>query len=222
MKIFYFFILIFCSLNSFSNNIADSVIGYETYGNVDEFLFFKDKDYEILYFYSYSCPACYQFSTVFNKWVKTVDNKKIGIKKVPVVFKEHWLYTSKINFISNALKIENIEEEIYKYIHLEKKHIFSNDDILLFFLETYGIEKNKIEPYLENPILLNAVNQGTLIADKFDIPATPYFVVIDKEGNVYRLSHRISKSNLGLISSLKYLTEPNFKEIFNSNIKEEK
>lgn len=218
MNIFYLFFVLIISSPVFSDNAQnhypDSIIGYETYGTTDNFLFFDNKDYEVLYFFSYSCSSCYEFSNVFSNWVKTIDSNKIGVKPIPVVFREHWVFTSKIYFISNSLGLKDIDNKIFSYIHNNKKYIISDNDILLFFKTIYDIDKDKIEPYLNNPILINAIEQGTLIADKFDIPATPYFVVIDKNKNVFRLSHRISKSDLGLISSLNYLINPNFKALF--------
>lgn len=217
------FILLFFS-NTYANNIdsydisnsSNSMkIAYKNFGKLDSFLFKKNqnKQYEILYFFSYSCSACYKFHSVENGF-KTLISKRddIEFREIPVKFYDHWLYTSKIFFIANALNLNNINTNIYKRIHEDKKFIISDEDILKYFYEEHELDEIQVSNYLNNPILLNATDQAMALADKFNIPSTPFFLVIDKNFNVYEVSHKYSNTDLGVIATLNYLINPEFKK----------
>lgn len=213
IKIILIISLIFASVNSFSQDVN---IRFEEFGKTDKFVFGDNdkKDFEVLYFFSYSCPACYELNEVTMGWKKfNVDNSdNIEFRKIPVIFKDYWLFTSKAFFIANGLNLE-IDNKIYNYFHKEKKFIVDDESLIKFFKDEFNIDKSKIMPFLKSPSLLKATAQAMVVADEFQIMGTPSFVVIDKEKNVYKVNKSLVKSKLELISTLTYLVKPKLRNI---------
>jgi thiol-disulfide isomerase/thioredoxin len=213
IKIIFAIGLIFTSTISFSQNVN---INFEEFGKVDSFVFGDNdqKDFEVLYFFSYSCQACYELNETTMGWKKSnIDNSdNIEFRKIPVIFKDYWVFTSKAFFIANGLNLD-IDDNIYNYFHKEKKFIIDDESLIKFFKEQFNVEKSKIIPFLKSPSLLKATSQAMLVADKFEIMGTPSFVIIDKEKNVYKVNKGLVNNNLELISTLTYLVKPKLRNI---------
>lgn len=213
MKLFITLILIFLASLSFSQEIK---ITYEEFGKTERFVFSDNdsKDFEVLYFFSYSCPACYDFKDVVSQWKEfNIDNSKnIDFRKVPVIFQDHWLFTSKAFFIANGLKLD-IDDAIYTYFHEKNKFIVDDETLIEFFQNEFNIERSNLMSFLKSPSLIKATTQSMKIADNFEIMGTPSFVIIDKEKNVYKVNKSVVNSKLELISTLTYLVKPELRKI---------
>lgn len=212
-KILFVFFTLFMSSLSISQEIK---ISYEELGKTDAFVFGEKpgKEFEVLYFFSYSCPACYSSNDLINGWKKSnIDNSSnIEFRPIPVVFQDHWLFTSKAFFIANGLKID-IKDKIYDYFHKQKKFIVDDETLIQFFKSEFSIDKSKITPFLKSSALLKSASQAMLIADDFKIMGTPSFVIIDKDKNVYKVDKSLISSHLELISTLTFLVKPELREL---------
>jgi thiol-disulfide isomerase/thioredoxin len=212
-KIIFAIGLILSSTISFAQDVN---ITYENFGKIESFVFGDDdkKDFEVLYFFSYSCSACYELNETTMGWKKSnVDNSdNIEFRKIPVIFKDYWVFTSKAFFIANGLNLK-IDDNIYNYFHKDKKFIIDDESLIKFFKDQFNVDKSKIMPFLKSPSLLKATSQAMLVADKFEIMGTPSFVVIDKEKNVYKVNKGLVSNNLELISTLTYLVKPKLRKI---------
>lgn len=212
-------IMVSISSISYSNELPPSVIAYENFGQIDNFIFGEDdnKKFEVLYFFSYSCSACYSFKEVVKGWSDSNIDSSIKFKKIPVIFKDYWAATSKLFFIANGLKI-NIDDTVYDYFHKEKKFIIDDESIIKYFSDVHKIESIKVEPYINSHSVQNAMDQAMLLADKFEILGTPSFVVIDENKKVYKVSHKHSKSDLGVVATLTYLVKPELRKLLTGEI----
>jgi thiol-disulfide isomerase/thioredoxin len=194
---------------------VDGKIAYEELGTLsDGFLFSNSEntDFEVLYFFSYSCPSCFRFSPILEEWKDNNIKDNISFRSVPVTFQEYWRATAKAFFIGNLLNIET--DSIYDYHHVDRNFIIADQDVVRYFVEQHGFSEDELTPYIKSSEVENAIDQAMNIADQFEIPATPFFVVIDNESNVYRVSHRTSNTDLGVVLSLTYLTKPELRPIF--------
>lgn len=186
--------------------IANSIqIGFEN--SIDTEFVFDEKDninYQVIYFFSYGCPHCYNFKKYLEEWNK---NKKedVNIHYVPVTFQKGWENLAKGYLISKELKLNNFDNNIFNYIHRDENRINNMEDLRDFFNEIYNIESS-IFNTLYNSIEVNMkIEEINKITDDFNIMGTPSLLLITKKGHSYLTSPSISQGDLSMIFTMEYL-----------------
>ncbi len=185
---------------------ADSInIKYEEKENRN--FVFNEKEninYEVLYFFSYSCPHCYEFKEYLNEWKKQKKDD-VSYHPIPVSFQDNWEITSKAYVIAKQLKLNNFDNNIFERIHKNGYKMRKMEDLRDFFLEEYSIETsvfNSIYNSLETSIQLEEFDR---LSDELEVMATPTLVLITKEGRVFLTSPSIANGQSNSIFSIEYL-----------------
>lgn len=90
---------------------------------------------QVLFFFSYGCPACARFDPYFEKWVKTININTV-IYRIPVSFKEEWLSLAKLYYMTQYLKPkDNIDEKIFEAIHNKDMRLWLQPEMVKFLIE---------------------------------------------------------------------------------------
>lgn len=168
---------------------------------------FNEKDhigYEVLYFYSYSCPHCYEFKDYLNEWKKQKGDD-VSLHYIPVTFQDNWDITAKAYIIARQLKLNNFDRTIYDRIHKKGYKITSMEDLRDFFYEEYSINTsvfNSLYNGLETNMQIEKFNKLT---DDLEIMATPSLVLITRDGRTFLTSPSIANGQANAIFSIEYL-----------------
>jgi len=190
---------------SYKQMAKNVVIGYDM--KEDRSFVFSEKNnvnYQVLYFFSYGCPHCYEFKAYFNEW-KKLAKEDVSVHYIPVSFQSGWENLSKGFIIANELRLNNFEENIYEYIHKNKYTIANMDDLRSFFQEFYNVETSVFNA-LYNSIETNMkIEEYNKITDDFEIMGTPNIVLITKENKVYLTSPERAENELNTIVTLELL-----------------
>lgn len=180
-------------------------IDYET--KKDSSFLFDEKDsinYEVLYFFSYSCPHCYEFKEYKNEWLKQKKDD-VSFHYIPVSFQDHWDVTAKGFIIAEQLNLNNFEKTIYDRINRKGYKINTMEDLRDFMSEEYSIESsvfNSLYNSLDTEIQLE---KYTKITDQLEVMGTPSIVLITKNKQVYLTSPTIAKGAGNAIFSTEFL-----------------
>lgn len=208
MKIKVFFLTLICFFNIYSLEInpKDINVNYEVVEKIEQKIYKKENEIEILYFFSYSCGSCYHFKPYIEQW-KKIKNENVKFIPIPVDFRESWEETSKSYHIAKSLNLNLLEFEdtIYRYIHEDRKRIFFKEDLFEFFNKKFNIQENDFNKIYNSISLRIKQNKERELTDYLEIMGTPSFVVLTNNGN-YFTNISLTGDPLSTIVTLEYLT----------------
>lgn len=186
--------------------IADNiVIGYNV--KQDHEFIFPEKEsvnYEVIYFFSYGCPHCFEYKPYFQEW-KNYKKDDVSVHYVPVSFQKGWENLAKAYIIADELKLKDFDNTIFEHIHKNKYRIANMSDLRDFFAEFYNVETNVFN-LLYNSMETNAkIERYNKLADDFEIMGTPNVLLITKENQVYLTSPSKANNELNSVVTIEFL-----------------
>ncbi len=97
---------------------------------------------EVIEFFWYGCPHCYEFEPTLEAWVKK-QGDNIVFKRVPVAFRDDFLPHSKMYYALYALGLaEKVTPAVFNAIHKQKNYLLT-PQAQADFLATQGVDKKK-------------------------------------------------------------------------------
>lgn len=132
---------------------------------------------EIKEFFSYYCIHCYRFEAV------AAAMKEAYPKEFE---KSHIVSHPTLRLMARGMvaaklfkKEEPISQAFYERIHDQKKQITTEEDLKAIF-HVHGIEAEKFEKAMRHPLVEKQVNEMERNMNKYNINATPTFIVNGK------------------------------------------
>lgn len=168
---------------------------------------FDEKDttnYEVLYFFSYSCPHCYEFKDYKNEWMKQ-KKEDVAFHAIPVSFNDNWDITAKGHIIAEQLKLNNFEKTIYDRINKKGYKINTMENLRDFMSEEYSVDTSVFNSLYNSLDTELKLQQYTKITDDLEVMGTPSIVLITKSNQVYLTSPSIAKGAGNAIFSTEFL-----------------
>lgn len=99
---------------------------------------------EVLEFFWYGCPHCYQFEPVLSKWVKNRP-ANVNFIRVPAPLNPNWMVHTKAYYALELMgKGEAFHGDLFHAMH-EKKMRLNTPSAIADFLATKGVDKKAFE-----------------------------------------------------------------------------
>ena len=159
----------------------------------------RDQRGEILIFFKYTCPACYQLHPFIEAWQSTLDDS-IVVKKVPVFqpgFYSNAYYAADILDLDDGFHLA-----VYQAIHQTKQPLRSIDEFARL-ASLYGVDEERFLNTANSFSVNIKASQAMKTAGQAQIPGTPYILVNGK----YLLSGRMLGSNERMLEVAEYLVK---------------
>lgn len=151
---------------------------------------------EVLEFFWYGCPHCYQFEPVLSNWLKTKPNN-VEFVRVPAVFRPEWKVHARTYYALQAMGVgEKYHTDIFHAIHKDKKNIFSFD-AMTDFLVSKGVNKEEFEAAYNSFAIDGQVRKAIKKIKAYAITGVPAmgvngkYLVGGKEAGTYENKLRI-------------------------------
>jgi protein-disulfide isomerase len=142
---------------------------------------------QLLYFFSYGCPACARFDPDFEKWINMHKNKKLVIHKLPVAFKEEWINLAKLYYVMKALDPkETLNDKIFKAIHDKNLQLRQIPIMKQFFIDA-GYSGDDFEKAINSFSVNLEVKKSKQLSVAYSITQTPT-IIINGFTNSYKLN----------------------------------
>lgn len=152
---------------------------------------------EVLVFFKYTCPACYQLHPYIESWESTLDDGVV-VRRIPVFQPDIY---SKAFYAADLFNLDDaFHEAVYQQIHLRRQPLRSLEEFAQL-ASGYGGDEARFISTANSFVVDMKVNQGNKIAAQARVPGTPYMVVNGK----YLLSGRMAGSNEGMLKVADYL-----------------
>ena len=134
------------------------------------------KGVEVLEFFNYACPHCYEFEPHLKMWLKNKP-KNVEFRYVPAVFNERMIPLAKIYYaLEEMALLEKLHDKVYFAIHQQQLNL-TDRAILLKWLGEQAVDTKKFEAVFDSFSVNNKVQRASLMTRNYHIPGTPYVII---------------------------------------------
>jgi protein dithiol oxidoreductase (disulfide-forming) len=134
---------------------------------------------EVLEFFNYACPHCYEFEPTLKSWIA---KKPAGaeFRYVPAIFNERMIPLAKLYYTLEEMQLlPTLHDKVYQAIH-EKNQALDDRAVLLKWIEAQGVDSKKFQAVYDSFSVGNKVQRAEQLTRSFKVPGTPYVVVNGK------------------------------------------
>lgn len=135
------------------------------------------KGVEVLEFFNYACPHCYEFEPVLKAWLKNKP-KDVEFRYVPAVFNERMLPLAKLYYTLEQMGLlDTMHDKVYVAIHQQGQELTDRDSILKWIGKQQGVDAKKFESTFDSFSIDGKAQRSAQLTRNYRIPGTPYVVV---------------------------------------------
>ncbi len=134
---------------------------------------------EVLEFFWYRCPHCFQLEPALEKWLKTLP-KDAQIRRVPAVFRDDWLPGAKLyHTLEQMGLLGKLHNKVFNAYHIENVNL--NDPAVLgAWIARQGVDRKQFEALYNSFAIQSKAMQGGRLATTYEIRGVPNFVIDGK------------------------------------------
>jgi thiol:disulfide interchange protein DsbA len=134
------------------------------------------KGVEVLEFFNYACPHCYEFEPNLKTWLKNKP-KNAEFRYVPAVFNERMIPLAKIYYALEEMGLlEKLHDKVYYAIHQQQLNLIERA-ILLKWMGEQAVDTKKFEATFDSFSVNNKVQRAAQMTRNYHIPGTPYLII---------------------------------------------
>lgn len=164
---------------------------------------------EVIEFFWYGCPHCYDFEPELNAWLKR-QPKDVTFRKVPVAFRDDLMPHSQLFYALEAMgKGEALNDKVMYAIHKENKRLMTENEIADWVV-SQGIDRNTFLASYRSFAVVSKARAARQMADAYRINGVPTVVMQGR----YVTSPSIAGSKAKAITVMDFLEQKIRKEKF--------
>jgi thiol:disulfide interchange protein DsbA len=157
---------------------------------------------EVIEFFWYGCPHCYDFEPELISWVKR-QPKDVVFKRVPVAFRDDFMPHSQLFYTLEALgKGDALHEKVMYAMHKENKRLLTESEIA-DWAAAQGIDRNTFLATYRSFAVTSKARAARQLADAYRIDGVPTMVMQGK----YVTSPSIAGTKAKAIGVMDFLEE---------------
>ncbi|MHB1051872.1 MAG: thiol:disulfide interchange protein DsbA/DsbL [Thiobacillus sp.] len=155
---------------------------------------------EVLEFFWYRCPHCFQLEPAINTWLKTLP-KDAQVRRVPAVFRDDWAPAAKTYYTLEQMGLlDRLHNKVFDAYHIENINL--NDPAVLGgWVKKQGVDRKKFEAIYNAFSTQSKTLQGGKLAAAYAITGVPAFIIDGK----YTTSMSMAQSESRLFEILDQL-----------------
>lgn len=160
------------------------------------------KKVEVIEFFWYGCPHCFDFEPTLAKWVKTLP-KNVEFIRQPAVFSDLWGKHAKAYYTAEALGVvDKVHQDFFDAIQIKKEHLETEEQLAKFFA-AHGVSEADFKAAYGSFLVDTKVRQASQLAAKYGITGVPAIVINGK----YKTSGPVAGSHEKMIEVMNRLIE---------------
>lgn len=134
------------------------------------------KRIEVLEFFWYGCPHCFNLEGDLAAWKKTLA-KDVYFRRMPASGPAHWVPLAKAYFAAEALGVtEKLHVDMFNAIHLSGMNL-NERETLLKFVEQYGVNRKQYAAAYDSPAVQAKVKQAQELGAKAGVDSVPTLII---------------------------------------------
>jgi len=164
---------------------------------------------EVIEFFWYGCPHCYDFEPELNAWLKR-QPKDVIFRKVPVAFRDDLMPHSQLFYALEAMgKGDALNDKVMYAMHKENKRLMTENEIA-DWVTTQGIDRNTFLATYRSFAVVSKARAARQMADTYRIDGVPTVVMQGR----YVTSPSIAGTKAKAISVMEHLEQKIRKDKF--------
>lgn len=134
---------------------------------------------EVMELFWYGCPHCFRFEPYVKGWLKKKSDD-IVFRRVPAMLSPKWESHTRAYYAAEVMGVlDKLHEPLFIALHVEKKRIFKEQDIL-DFAASVGIDREQFAKTYNSFAVSAKVQQSKKLTEAFNITGVPSIVVNGK------------------------------------------
>jgi thiol:disulfide interchange protein DsbA len=162
---------------------------------------------EVIEFFWYGCPHCYDFEPELSSWVKR-QPKDVTFRRVPVAFRDDFMPHSQLFYALEAMgKGDAMNEKVMYAMHKENKRLMTENEIA-DWIASQGIDRNTFLAAYRSFAVVSKARAARQMAESYRIDGVPTIVMQGR----YVTSPSIAGTKGKAIAVMDYLEQKIHKE----------
>jgi thiol:disulfide interchange protein DsbA len=157
---------------------------------------------EVLEFFYYGCPICYEFQPHLSRWVAQAPDY-VSLQRIPVLSSENWEPFAKLYYTLDIVgEVKRLHWPVYDNFHFDG--VKMNDvKVMIERVSRNGVDKDKFISTLDSDEVAARLEQSRTLVRTYEVRAVPTVVVDGK----YLTSARLAGGTRQLAQVLDYLVK---------------
>ncbi len=155
---------------------------------------------EVIEFFWYGCPHCYQFEPILEKWHSNMPDN-VNFIRQPAVFNKVWGQHAKAYFTAEVLGVvDKVHADLFYAIQVNQQPLANEADLAKFFV-TQGVDEAAFHDAYNSFIVDTKMRQAKSMGPRYGITGVPAIVVNGK----YLVNGKTAGSHEGMIKVINEL-----------------
>ena len=134
------------------------------------------KRVEVIEFFYYGCPHCYNLQPSLKSWLKTAP-KDIEYRRMPTVFRESWIPLTRAYYALEAVgALEKVHDDVFDAVHKQNVN-FTDKNILVEWAARRGVDPKKLGEAYDSFAVKTKTQRSIQLTRAYGITGTPSIVV---------------------------------------------
>ena len=157
---------------------------------------------EVLEFFWYGCPHCYQLEPEVEAWLKN-NPDDVEFVRMPAVLGPSWELLTRAYYTADLLDAtDKIHKSLFERLHKARKKIRNADELKAFFVEQ-GVSAEDFDNTFSSFAVITKTNRSKQVSGLYGITGVPAMVVNGK----YLVTAKMAGSNKQMLDVVDYLVE---------------
>ena len=162
----------------------------------------EGKKIEVLEFFWYGCPHCYNLEPQLESWLKKLP-PDVQFRRVPAVFNARWGHDAAIFYTFEAMGVlDKLHRPFFDAIHREGLRT-DNKEALAQWLQKNGVDPKKFDETLKSFTVQSKTRRAVQITTAYGIDGTPAMAVHGR----YTVSVEQGGSREGMLQTVSHLVD---------------
>jgi protein dithiol oxidoreductase (disulfide-forming) len=160
----------------------------------------QGKNVEVVEFFWYGCPHCYNLEPLLENWVKKLP-PDVQFRPIPAVFNERWALDASIFYTFEALGVlPKLHRPFFDSIH--RDHLRTDDQAAMTeWLQKHGVEPKKFYETMKSFSVQSKTRRAAQLSVAYKIDGTPAMAVQGR----YTVSADQGGSREGMLETVSFL-----------------
>lgn len=163
----------------------------------------EDGQVQVLEFFSYGCPHCFDFSSMEGAWRNALSGQ-IDFQRVPVTFnRDSWELLARAYYVAEALNaLDKTHQATYQAIHVQGRNFSSPEEIADFYA-TLGLDRERVLDAFDSFAVEMKMRRAERLVRAYAVSGTPSMAVAGR----YAIDVRGAGGQQGMLEVARYLVE---------------
>jgi thiol:disulfide interchange protein DsbA len=158
------------------------------------------KKIEVLEFFWYRCPHCFQLEPGLTTWLKKLP-KDAQIRRIPAVFRGDWMPAAKLYYTLEQMgELNRLHDKVFDAYNIDRLNL-DDPTQLGNWVTKQGLDRKKFDAIYSSFSTQSKATQGGQLAMTYGINGVPAFIVDGK----YSTSQSMTQSEPRLFEVLDQL-----------------